>query len=127
MTILKTRTMSSPSNPDDYSQLAKDSIIASALGSAGMVSRILLSQEKLTLGWIVRRTLAAGLVSILVGFALQEQIQSMTMRFAAIGLAGASAPEVLDSAIAYAKKRMVAETSNIGNKTNAKIKRSKRK
>jgi hypothetical protein len=119
--------MSSPSNPDDYSQLAKDSIIASALGSAGMVSRILLSQEKLTLGWIVRRTLAAGLVSILVGFALQEQIQSMTMRFAAIGLAGASAPEVLDSAIAYAKKRMVAETSNIGNKTNAKIKRSKRK
>ena len=119
--------MATPSSPDDYSQLAKDSIIASALGSAGMVSRILLSEEKLTLAWIVRRTLAAGLVSILVGFALQDHIQSMTMRFAAIGLSGASAPEVLDAAIAYAKKRMSAEVSKAGVKTNAKSKRNKRK
>jgi hypothetical protein len=119
--------MATTSNPDDYSQLAKDSIIASALGSAGMVSRILLSQEQLTIGWIVRRTLAAGLVSILVGFALQDQVQSMTMRFAAIGLAGASAPEVLDAAIVYAKKRMGAEVAKVGKKTNAKPKRNKRK
>ncbi|CAB4139372.1 hypothetical protein UFOVP340_32 [uncultured Caudovirales phage] len=119
--------MSSPSNPDDYSQLAKDSVIASALGAAGMVSRILLSEEKLTLGWIVRRTLAASIVSVLVGFALQDQVQSLTMRFAAIGLAGASAPEVLDSAIAYAKKRMGAEVKKAGGKTNAKPKRNKRK
>lgn len=119
--------MATVSNPDDYSQLAKDSIIASALGSAGMVSRILLSQEQLTIGWIVRRTLAAGLVSILVGFALQDQVQSMTMRFAAIGLAGASAPEVLDAAIAYAKKRAGVEVAKVGKKTNAKPKRNKRK
>lgn len=119
--------MNSPTSPEDYSQLAKDSIIASALGAAGMVSRILLSEEKLTLGWIIRRTLAAGLVSILVGFALQDHIQSMTMRFAAIGLAGASAPEVLDSAITYAKKRMGAEVNKVGGKANAKPRRSKRK
>lgn len=119
--------MATTSSPDDYSQLAKDSVIASALGAAGMVSRILLSDEKLTLGWIVRRTLAAAIVSVLVGFALQEHIQSMTMRFAAIGLAGASAPEVLDAAIAYAKKRMGAEVAKVGGKTNAKPKRNKRK
>ena len=119
--------MATTSSPDDYSQLAKDSVIASALGAAGMVSRILLSEEKLTLGWIVRRTLAAAIVSVLVGFALQEHIQSMTMRFAAIGLAGASAPEVLDAAIAYAKKRMSAEVKKAGGKTNAKPKQSKRK
>jgi len=119
--------MATASNPDEYSQLVKDSIIASSLGAAGMVSRILLSEEKLTLGWIVRRTLAAAIVSVLVGFALQDQVQSLTMRFAAIGLAGASAPEVLDAAIAYAKKRMGVEVAKVGAKPNAKSKRNKRK
>lgn len=119
--------MAAASNPEDYSQLAKDSIIASSLGASGMVSRILLSKDKLSLPWIIRWMLAASIVSVFVGFALQDYVQSITLRFAAIGLSGASAPEVLDLAIEWVRKKMSAEVSKVKVKTDAKPKRNKRK
>ncbi|CAB5238159.1 hypothetical protein UFOVP144_8 [uncultured Caudovirales phage] len=109
-----------PSN-EEYASLIKDGTIAAALGAAGMVSRMLLSPEPLTLGWIVRRLLASGLVSIFAGFALQDHITSLSLRYACIGLAGASAPELLDAGIAWAKNKANAEVSKT--KPNGKRKR----
>ena len=112
-----------PSN-EEYASLLKDSTIASALGAAGMVSRMLLSPEPLTFGWIARRLLASGLVSIFAGFALQDHITSLSLRYACIGLAGASAPELLDAAIAWAKNKANAEAAKV--KPNAKTKRKRK-
>ena len=109
-----------PSN-DEYTSLLKDGIIAAALGAAGMVSRILLSKEPLTFGWIARRLLASGLVSIFAGFALQDHISSLSLRYACIGLSGAAAPELLDAGIAWARSRANAEVKKV--KTNGKRKR----
>lgn len=109
-----------PSN-EDYNSLLKDSVIASALGAAGMVSRILLSPDKLTVGWIARRLFASGLVSIFAGFALQDHITSLSLRYACIGLCGAAAPEVLDAGIAWAKNKANAEVKKV--KPNGKRKR----
>lgn len=108
-------------NSEDYSSLMKDGIIAAALGAAGMVSRILLSPERLTFGWMVRRLLASGLVSIFAGFALQDHISSLSLRYACIGLCGAAAPELLDAGIAWAKSRANAEVKKV--KPNGKRKR----
>lgn len=93
-----------------------------------MVSRMLLSTEPVSFGWIVRRTLAAAIVAVFAGFALQEHISSLVMRFACIGLAGAAAPEVMDGAIRWVKGKINNEVSKVTKvKPNGKSKRSKRK
>jgi hypothetical protein len=86
-----------------------------------MVSRILLSPDKLTVWWIARRLLASGLVSIFAGFALQDHITSLSLRYACIGLCGAAAPELLDAGIAWAKSKANAEVKKV--KPNGKRKR----
>ena len=118
----------SPNSPEDYQTIVKDSLISSVLGSGAMVSRMLLSTEPVSLGWVVRRTLAAAIVAVFAGFALQEHISSLVMRFACIGLAGAAAPEVMDGAIKWAKGKINNEVSKVTKtKPNGKSKRSKRK
>jgi len=121
----------SPSNPEEYQAIVKDSLISSVLGGGAMVSRMLLSTDPVSFGWIVRRTLAAAIVAVFAGFALQEHISSLVMRFACIGLAGAAAPEVMDGAIKWVKAKLNAEVSKVEKvtkgTTNGKAKRSKRK
>jgi len=121
--------MASTSSPDDYSQLAKDSIIAGVLGAGAMVSRMLLNPTPVSWGWIIRRTIAASVVSIFVGFALQSQVQSVALRYAGIGLAGAAAPEVMDAALSWLQGKMKTEVAKVtrGTKPNAKPNRKKRK
>jgi hypothetical protein len=60
-------------------------------------------------------------VSIFAGFALQEHITSLSLRYACIGLCGAAAPELLDAGIAWAKSRANAEVKKV--KPNGKRKR----
>jgi hypothetical protein len=93
------------SNPEDYQQAVKDGVIASALGSAAMVARLLLSTEPVSLGWVIRRILAAAITAAFVGWAVAEHIQSIPLRFAAVGASGYAAPEVLDYLLAYLKAR----------------------
>jgi hypothetical protein len=86
-------------NPDDYKQIAKDIATFSVLGSIAMIGRILASREKNTVGYNVRRTLAGGIVATFVGFAVQDYIQSQTMIYAAVGITGSAAPEIIDSIV----------------------------
>jgi hypothetical protein len=117
-----------PTNPEDYQAIVKDSLIASVLGAGGMVARMLLSSEPLTFGWIARRLIAASLIGIFAGFALQEYVTSLVMRFACIGLAGAAANEIMEGAIKWLKGRINKETQGVTKgKPNGKTKRAKRK
>jgi hypothetical protein len=115
------------SNPDDYQQVVKDGVIASALGSGAMVARLLLSTEPVSPGWVIRRIFAAAITAAFVGWAVTEHIQSVPLRFAAVGASGYAAPEVLDYLLRYIKARGEKEIASV-TKTNGKRKtKSKRK
>jgi len=92
-----------PSNPEDLQQIAKDGVVTAVLGSAAMVCRLLLSTEPVTAGWVIRRVFAAAVTSAFVGWAIADQIQSESLRFACVGAAGYCAPEVLDYVLRYAR------------------------
>ena len=98
---------------DDVQAVAKDGVIAGALGSAAMAARLLLSTEPVTFGWVVRRVFAAAITAAFVGWAVSEHIQSVPLRFAATGAAGYAAPEVLDYLLKYIKARGEAEVSKV--------------
>jgi hypothetical protein len=93
-----------PSNPDEISQLAKDITVSSAIGASAMLSRILVSDGKQSVLYYVSRMTAAAIVSIFVGLYLTDVIESLTMRYAAVGLAGAAAPEIINFGIKRALK-----------------------
>jgi len=109
------------SNPDDYQQVVKDGVIASALGSGAMVARLLLSTEPVSPGWVIRRIFAAAITAAFVGWAVTEHIQSIPLRFAAVGASGYAAPEVLDYLLRYIKARGEKEIASV-TKTNGKRK-----
>jgi hypothetical protein len=120
--------MSPPApNPssDDIQAVAKDGVIAGALGSAAMVARLLLSTEPVTFGWVVRRVFAAAITASFVGWAVSEHIQSVPLRFAATGASGYAAPEVLDYLLKYIKARGEAEVSKVKKGIRGKAKRKK--
>jgi hypothetical protein len=108
--------------PDaDISSMAKDSLISATLGGAAMVARMLLSDEPLSLGWIVRRGCAAMITASIVGLVAQDYIQSKGALYASIGAAGAVAPEIMEYLIKYVRARGDKEISHATRKqTNRK-------
>ena len=100
--------MSPPSPPIDPESLPKelkDGIVASVLGGLAMTARLLLSTEPVSLGWVVRRVLAAAITAALVGYGIQDHIQSPGLKMAVVGAAGYAAPECLDYLMKYIKAR----------------------
>lgn len=97
--------MSSPSDPVDYSQMAKDGVISSALGSSAAVARALLSPEPVGFLWMLRSAASAAVVAVLVGLAITDYVTSYTLRLAVAGLAGFAAPEVTNFALSYLNKQ----------------------
>mgnify|MGYP000222730585 CR=1 FL=1 len=49
-----------PIDPDSVPKELKDGAVASILGGLAMTARLLLSTEPVTVGWVVRRVLAAA-------------------------------------------------------------------
>lgn len=90
-----------------------------------MVARLLLSTEPVTFGWVCRRIFAAAITSAFVGWAVTEHIQSVPLRFAAVGASGYAAPEVLDYLLKYIKARGEAEVSKVKKGIRGKAKRKK--
>lgn len=80
-------------------QLAKDISVSSAIGASAMYSRIMLSDGKHSVWYYIGRMSAAAIVSVFTGLYLTDVIQSLTMRYAAVGLAGAAAPEIINFCI----------------------------
>ena len=102
-----------PLNPDDVPHEVKDGIIASILGGLAMTARLLLSTEPVSLGWVIRRVLAAAITAALVGYAIQDHIQSVGLRMGAVGAAGYAAPECLDYLMRYIKAKGEAEVLKV--------------
>lgn len=104
--------MSNPQDPNDLSQLAKDGVISSALGSSAAVARALLSPSPVGFYWMIRSAFSAAIVAVLVGLAITDYVQSYTLRLAVAGLAGFAAPEVTTFALTYLKKQFDKKLSN---------------
>jgi len=105
-----------PVDPDQVPQEVKDGLVAGVLGSLAMAARLLLSQEPVSLGWVIRRLLAAGITALFVGFFLQEHVSSVPLRYAIIGVCGYSAPEVADYAARWLKGKMGQEVAKVTKK-----------
>lgn len=105
-----------PVDPDQVPQEVKDGLVAGVLGSLAMAARLLLSQEPVSLGWVIRRLLAAGITALFVGFFLQEHVSSVPLRYAIIGVCGYSAPEVADYAARWLKGKMGQEVAKVEKK-----------
>jgi len=102
-----------PVNPDDIPPELKDGVVASILGGLAMTARLLLSTEPVTVGWVIRRVLAAAITAALVGYAVQDHIHSTGLRMAAVGAAGYAAPECLDYLLKYVKAKGEAEVAKV--------------
>ena len=121
----------SPLDPESIPPQVKDGIVAGVLGGLAMVARLLLSTEPVSFGWVVRRVMAAAITAALVGYGIQDHIQSPGLRMAVVGASGYAAPECLDYVLKYVKARgekEIAAVSGKPRKPNAKSKaKGKRK
>ena len=112
-----------PFNPEDFPKEVKDGLVASILGGLAMTARLLLSTEPVSFGWVVRRVMAAAITAALVGYGIQEHIQSPGLRMGVVGAAGYAAPECLDYLLKYVKARGEKEVASaVGKPSNAKSK-----
>ena len=112
--------MAAPLDPNDLPSGIKDGLLASLLGALAMTARLLLSTEPVTMGWVIRRVLAASIVASLVGLGIQDDIQSTGLKMAVVGASGYVAPEALDYLLKYVKARGEAQVKSV--KPNAKRK-----
>jgi hypothetical protein len=117
----------SPINPEEIPPEVKDGVVAAVLGGLAMVSRLLMSTEPVSIGWVVRRVTAAAITAALVGYGIQEQIQSPGLRMGVIGACGYCAPEIMDYVVRYVKARGEKEVAAVAGKLkpNAKGKSTK--
>jgi hypothetical protein len=98
-----------PIDPESFPKELKDGVIASILGGLAMTARLLLSQEPVSVGWVIRRVLAAAITAALVGYAITDHIESPGLRMGVVGAAGYAAPECLDYLMRYIKNKGNAE------------------
>ena len=110
-----------PIDPESFPKELKDGVIASILGGLAMTARLLLSTEPVSVGWVVRRVLAAAITAALVGYGIQDHIESPGLKMAVVGAAGYAAPECLDYLMRYIKSKGDAEVGP-ANKPNGKSK-----
>ena len=111
-----------PIDPESFPKELKDGVIASILGGLAMTARLLLSQEPVSVGWVVRRVLAAAITAALVGYAITDHIESPGLRMAVVGASGYAAPECLDYLMRYIKNKADAEVGpekNLNGKSKA--------
>ena len=113
-------------NPEEIPHEVKDGVVAGVLGGLAMVARLLLSTEPVTIGWVIRRVLAAAITAAIVGYAIQDHIQSPGLRMGAVGAAGYAAPECLDYLMKYIKARGEKEVSKVSGKPHGKGKAKRR-
>ena len=112
-----------PISPDVVPNELRDGLVASVIGGLSMCSRLLLSTEKVSWGWVVRRVLAASITAIVVHAVVQDYIASPGLRIGAIGAISYASPEVLDALVRWIKAKANREVEKDGGKTNGKKKR----
>ena len=119
-----------PIDPESIPKELRDGLTASVIGAFSMASRLMLSEEKHTWGWVARRVLVASLVACMAGYVLTDYISSPGLRMGAIGALAYSSPEALDAGLRWIKARAEREVEKVSKskpKPNGKAKRAKRK
>ena len=102
-----------PINPDDIGPEVKQAGIAGLLGMMGMTVKIILTDEKLSVGRVIGHLVVACAVAILSGFALEEYVQNKKMLWALNGLSGYMALQIVAWAEDTAKKKLQATQAGI--------------
>jgi hypothetical protein len=98
-------------------QLKEGGLTAALIGMAGMVARLLLSNEEgMTWGKAARHVLAAGIVAWLVNQGLKEVAMAEGLKTASLGVAGATATHIVDFAVEWVKARGKAEVAKLSPK-----------
>ena len=97
--------MSAAPNPEEIPVNLRDVAIGLAIGGASWLVRYFCSTEKHSLGYIARRTVVAGLTSLLVGLATQSYFANPGLGYAAAGMAGYASPELVDAGLAWIRRR----------------------
>lgn len=117
-----------PFNPEDIPREARDGLVASIIGALAMCSRLLLSEDKQTWGWVARRVVAASITAVLANYALTDYITSSSLRTAAVGGLSYASPEVLDALLRWVKARAEREVQKVAkpSKSNGKAKRKRK-
>jgi hypothetical protein len=106
--------------------LRQGGFTAAIIGMAGMVAKILLSNDDtMTWGKAARHVLAAGIVAWLVDQGLSEVAMSQGLKTACLGVAGAAATHIVDFAIEWVKAKGKAEVAKV-TKGAARGRRTKR-
>jgi len=104
------------SSKDIVQTLKEGGFTASLIGVAGMVARLLLADGKTSFGGAVRHVLAAGIVAYLVDQGLQEQSMARGLKVACVGISGATATEIVEFVIKWAKAKGSAEVAKLSPK-----------
>jgi hypothetical protein len=112
--------------PDDVSPEVKQAGIAGLLGMMGMTVKIILTDEKLSVGRVVGHLVVACAVAILSGFALEEYIQNKKMLWALNGLSGYMALQIVAWAEDTAKKKLQSTQAGIVGKPKKEKNNAKR-
>lgn len=84
----------------------RQGIIASILGMAAMIARLLMSTDKASWGSIVRSSLAAGLTAYFVNQASRSYVEQENLRVFICGVAGFASPEILSYGLQFIKAKM---------------------
>ena len=111
-----------PISPEVVPNELRDGLVASVIGGLSMCARLLLSTEKVSFGWVVRRVLAASITAIVVHAVVQDYIASPGLRIGAIGAISYASPEAVDALLRWVKAKAEREVEKVEGKTNAKKK-----
>ena len=103
----------SPIGPEDISPEAKQGALAGLLGMMGMAVKIILTDEKLTVGKVLTRLFVAMVVAVLSGFALDSYIENKKMLWALNVLSGYMALEVVAWAEGVVRARLSGEMKKV--------------
>lgn len=95
--------------PEDVPAEAKQAGIAGLLGMMGMAVKIILTDEKLSIGKVIAHLFAAMAVAVLSGFALDGYIANKKMLWALNGLSGYMALQIISWAEGMVKARLSGE------------------
>ena len=87
-------------------EAVRQGIIASILGMAAMIARLLMSTDKASIGYIARSSVAAGLTAYFVNQASRSYVEQENLRVFICGVAGFASPEILSYGLAWLKAKM---------------------
>ena len=109
--------------PVDNGDIAKGSDVIAALknggftatliGAAGMVAKILLSEERVPWPKALCHIGGAGIVAFLVGQVLESTTMAPGLRMAALGVSGAAATQIIDFVLKWVKAKGEAEVAKV--------------